>query len=232
MGQSLLHFVGVIFSGTAVILLILVNLGTTFNSTFLPKLNLIEATIANQSFKAGPYNYCISNDQSNFCTHPSPILTLDTNFINQLGIKDAEALNKLAFALKFIVLLIPSTVFALGSMIGWLLIREHRSSNKLPIIGSLISIFGAILSTATLTIIIVCYQSVFNALKTKMDLDYHWGPSLFLLAIGGCGCLIISFLLYVTSCLLYRGNNEYAYYHTEYDHRFDHNGDNHQKHFY
>ncbi|KAI9300101.1 hypothetical protein BJ944DRAFT_34400 [Cunninghamella echinulata] len=128
-----------------------------------------------------------------------------------------NAINQLSTALKFIVLLIPSTVLAAGSMLGWLLIREHRSSNKLPIIGSLVSIFGVVLSTATLVIIIICYQAVFKALATKIDLTFHWGPSLYLLAIGGCGCLTVSFIFFVISCLLFKGYDEYAYFHTDSD---------------
>ncbi|KAI8335120.1 hypothetical protein BC941DRAFT_76819 [Chlamydoabsidia padenii] len=210
MGSSLLHALGLLFTVAGLVLLIFVNIGTTFNSSFLPNLYLAEATIGSTSIRLGPYNSCITNNGITNCT--KPVLAQDyANYGDMNGV-EWSSMAKLANAYKFIVLVIPASVLALISMFGWLTIRENRSGNRLPIIGAIASILGMICGAATLALVVVCYQLLFKILATKVQLVYHWGPSLYMLGVGSCGCLLVSFILYIIVCFQFKNDDEYTYF--------------------
>ncbi|SAM02563.1 hypothetical protein [Absidia glauca] len=214
MGSSLYHMLGLLFSAAGLVLMIFVNIGTTFTSSFLPNIYLAEASFGTISIRFGPYNACIMNSGNTTCTKPTPAQGLDYSAygIDGLSGVDTDALAKLSTAYKFIVLVIPATVLALISMFGWLMIRDNRSGNRLPIIGAISSIIGAICGAAALALVIVCYRLAFQALQTKIPIAYQWGPSLYLLGVGGCGCLLVSFLLYVIVCVRHKKDYDYTYF--------------------
>jgi hypothetical protein len=70
MGSSSLHALGLFFTVAGLVLLIFVNIGTTFTSSFLPKLYLVEATLQTTSVRFGPYNACIVDTGGTHCTKP------------------------------------------------------------------------------------------------------------------------------------------------------------------
>lgn len=56
-----LHFVALIFSVSSFVLLLIANLGTTFDSTFLPNIHLVQINqaINNRHIRYGVYNSCL-----------------------------------------------------------------------------------------------------------------------------------------------------------------------------
>ncbi|CAO3599304.1 unnamed protein product [Absidia cylindrospora] len=242
MGSSLFHMLGLFFSAAGLILLIFVNIGITFQSSFLPNVYLVEASFSTVQLRFGPYNACVINGDKSTCTQPTPAQGIDysTYGIDGLTGVDSDALAKLSKAYQLIVLIIPTTVFALISMfgksikakqkigrallsnsfliwfiflhIGWLMIRENRTGNRLPIIGAITSILGVICGAATLALVIVCYKMAFEALQTKIPIVYQWGPSLYLLGVGGCGCLLVSFILYIIVIVRHKADYDYTYF--------------------
>ena len=56
-----LHFIALIFSICSFVLLLIANLGTTFNSTFLPKMHLVQINqaVTGRYIRYGVYNSCI-----------------------------------------------------------------------------------------------------------------------------------------------------------------------------
>lgn len=103
------------------------------------------------------------------------------------------------------------------------MIRENRTSNRLPIIGAIASILGVICGTATLAITIVCYQLLFKG--AQQPIVYHFGPSLYMLGVASCGCLLLSFILYLFACFRFKGDDDYTYfqkdeYYNYGDHRY------------
>ncbi|CAO3599303.1 unnamed protein product [Absidia cylindrospora] len=214
MGSSLFHMLGLFFSAAGLILLIFVNIGITFQSSFLPNVYLVEASFSTVQLRFGPYNACVINGDKSTCTQPTPAQGIDysTYGIDGLTGVDSDALAKLSKAYQLIVLIIPTTVFALISMFGWLMIRENRTGNRLPIIGAITSILGVICGAATLALVIVCYKMAFEALQTKIPIVYQWGPSLYLLGVGGCGCLLVSFILYIIVIVRHKADYDYTYF--------------------
>ncbi|KAI8083137.1 uncharacterized protein BX664DRAFT_388233 [Halteromyces radiatus] len=211
MGSSL-HLLGLLFSVAGLVLLIFANIGTTFTNSFLPNVYFAEATYGTISIRFGPYNACILDKGISQCTKPTPVQHFDYSTFGINGVVDTSALDQLAKAYQFIVLIIPTTILAFGAMLGWLMIRENRSGNRLPILGAFASLFGMICGTATLALVIVCYQLVFKTLQTKVSIVYHWGPSLYLLGVGSCGCLLVSFILYIFACLRHKKHDDYTYF--------------------
>lgn len=72
MGSSLYHLLGLLFSAAGLVLMIFVNIGTTFTSSFLPNIYLAEASFGTISIRFGPYNACIINSGKTTCTQPTP----------------------------------------------------------------------------------------------------------------------------------------------------------------
>ncbi|KAI8075282.1 hypothetical protein BC940DRAFT_287914 [Gongronella butleri] len=217
MGGTLLHLSGLFVCVAATALLIITNLGTTFNSSFLPNVYFVQANFATAYIRFGPYNACLYNGGQVTCTAPKLAQTFDLSSFNIPNV-DTSAVDALQTAYKFIVLLIPCTVLAFLSLTGWMTIRRHRNSNRLPIFGAIGSLLGLICGAATLALVIVCHQVPFNLLQSKTSaLTYQWGTSLYLLGVGGVGCMLISFILYVTSAIVHKPNNDYTYFQKEED---------------
>lgn len=95
------------------------------------------------------------------------------------------------------------------------MIRENRKGNGLPIIGAISSVLGTLCGAATLALVIVCYKLTFEALQSKIPIAYVWGPSLYLLGVGGCGCLLVSFILYIIVILRHKADYDYTYFQKE-----------------
>lgn len=70
MGGSLLHAIGLLFSVASLVLLIFVNIGTTFSSSFLPNVYLVELSYGTSSLRFGPYNTCVLDGGKTLCTKP------------------------------------------------------------------------------------------------------------------------------------------------------------------
>lgn len=56
-----LHFIALIFSVCSFVLLLIANLGTTFDSTFLPNMHLVQVNqaVTGRYIRYGVYNSCI-----------------------------------------------------------------------------------------------------------------------------------------------------------------------------
>ncbi|ORX42796.1 hypothetical protein DM01DRAFT_1340975 [Hesseltinella vesiculosa] len=217
MGGTALHMTGLLFTVTAVVLLIFVNLGVTFNSTILPKIYLVQANFETMYIRFGPYNACLYNGAQQTCTKPSPGQSFDLTSFNIPNV-DSTAVHALQTAYKFIVLVIPCTVMAFAALVGWMTIRRHRSSNGLPIFGAIASFIGMACGIACTALVVVCYQIPFNLIQTKTSaFTYQWGPALYMLGVGGGGCLLVSFVLYLISCIRHRPKDDYTYFQKEDD---------------
>ncbi|KAI9306261.1 hypothetical protein BJ944DRAFT_263845 [Cunninghamella echinulata] len=117
------YFTALFFSFIALVLLIFINIGVTFNSSFLNDLYIVKATKADNSLSVryGPYNSCLLDMKSNNynCTIPALMYDIDLDRLVQLT--GAESVQMLQFQMdmskqlalhKSSVIVLPIGVFA------------------------------------------------------------------------------------------------------------------------
>lgn len=71
------HFIALTFSVCSLVLLLIANLGTTFQSTFLPSIHLVQVNeaVTGRSIRYGVYNSCLYYNGSTVahsCTKATP----------------------------------------------------------------------------------------------------------------------------------------------------------------
>lgn len=84
-----LHFVALLFSICSLVLLLIANLGTTFNSTFLPQMYLVQVNeaVTGRYIRYGVYSSCLfysDSSTAHSCTNKMPGYKFDANQFAEL----------------------------------------------------------------------------------------------------------------------------------------------------
>lgn len=124
-----LHFIALIFSVCSFVLLLIANLGTTFDSTFLPDIYLVKVNQAvnGRSIRYGVYNSCLYYKEDtktpHSCTKKLPGYSFDaTQFAEVCGADITNATMVTVYSdvvkeaqlttFKGIVLIMPAVILA------------------------------------------------------------------------------------------------------------------------
>lgn len=124
-----LHFIALIFSVCSFVLLLIANLGTTFDSTFLPDIYLVKVNQAvnGRSIRYGVYSSCLYYQEKtktpHSCTKKLPGYSFDTTqFAEVCGADIANATMVTVYSdvvkeaqlttFKGIVLIMPAVILA------------------------------------------------------------------------------------------------------------------------
>lgn len=214
-----LHFVALIFSVCSFVLLLIANLGTTFDSTFLPNIHLVQINqaINNRHIRYGVYNSCLyypDSKTAHSCTKKLPTYPFDalqfadacgadlTNATQVSVFKDVVSDAKLT-TFKGIVLIMPAVVFSFIALACTLLIRRIRRNNIIPFIGTFVSLFSFLTGAAGLALVIVTFWKGLATLERRVEgLSHQWGPAIYLVGIGS-GCILITLVCFVISLFSY-----------------------------
>ncbi|KAI9264604.1 hypothetical protein EDC94DRAFT_647598 [Helicostylum pulchrum] len=210
-----LHFITLIFTICSFVLLLIANLGTTFDSTFLPSIHLVQVNqaVTGRYIRYGVYSSCLyytDSKKPHSCTKTAPSYAFDSiqfadacgaDLTNTTTVKvftDVVSDSKLT-TFKAIVLIMPAVILSFIALACALFIRRARSSNVIPFIGTFASLFAFFTGGAGLAIVIVTFWKGFSTLEKRVEgLSHTWGPSIYLVGVGA-GCAIVVFVCFVVS---------------------------------
>ncbi|KAI8640120.1 SUR7/PalI family-domain-containing protein [Parasitella parasitica] len=215
------HFAALILSICSFVLLLIANIGTTFESTFLPQIYLarIDQAVNGRSIRYGVYNSCLyykeDTKSPHSCSTKSPGYSFDTTqFADACGadltnstmvqvyadvVKDAQLVT-----FKGIVLIMPSAILAFFALVCSLLIRRLRNNNIIPFIGIFSSLFAFFAGAAGLALTIATFWKGLATLEERVEgLSHQWGPAIYLVGISS-GCILITLVCFVISLFAYK----------------------------
>ncbi|KAI8997093.1 hypothetical protein BDB01DRAFT_18801 [Pilobolus umbonatus] len=209
--------IAAIFAVCSFVLLLLANLGTTFDSTFLPELYLVKfsQSINDRSIRYGVYNSCLYyGGKLNSCTSKTPAYLLSSTQFAELCGADLNDLPSVAVfkdlvaeynltIFRGIVLILPAVIFAFIVFIISFSVRKNRSSNTVPFIGAFAGLFGFFSGIGGLIIVIVTFWKTLEELESRVEgLSHQWGISIYLVGIGS-GCVFVSVVCFLISLFTY-----------------------------
>ncbi|KAG1462129.1 hypothetical protein G6F46_001835 [Rhizopus delemar] len=193
------------------------NIGTTFSSSVLNKLYLVEISesVTGRSIRYGVYNSCLyyknATDAAQSCTSKAPAYSFNTSqFAIVCGADSSNSsmvstyssvVSSTTFAtlFKLIVLIMPAVILAFVSFCCTLLLRKGRRNNVIPLIGTFTSLLSFLVGAAGLALVIVTFWKGLDILETRIEgLSHHWGPSIYMVGIG-IGCILGTFICFMIS---------------------------------
>ncbi|KAI8582894.1 hypothetical protein K450DRAFT_225333 [Umbelopsis ramanniana AG] len=230
MGGSSPQIFGVLAALFAVLLLVFTNIGTTFTSTFLPKLFLVEASSSStgKSIRYGVYNSCLfQGDSLQSCTKAAIGYSYD---LSQLG--EAFNVTTLPFSIPSTqaklhqaagILIFLAAILAFVSLLGGAAIRHWQRHNFPRAIGAASALAALVAACIGIALTIYSYWTSFAiAQQVISDLSFKWGPSIGTLAASAF-CLIITTIGYIASCFSRHSKSRDSY--QLYDYEFGHGND-------
>ncbi|KAJ2957810.1 hypothetical protein NQZ79_g6508 [Umbelopsis isabellina] len=217
MAATSTQMIGVIASLLAVLLHIFTNIGTTFTSTFLPKLYFVQALSAStgQSIRYGVYNSCLFKGESlQSCTK--------TAIGYSYAIPATQA--KLHQAGGIIIFL--AAILATVSLLGGAAVGHYQRHNAPRAIAAGAALASLLATCIGIALNIYSYWTTLAMAKNAVQgLSYGWGPTLGTLAAAGF-CLIIALIAYIASCFSRRDRTRDSF--PLYDYEFGHDN----RHYY
>ncbi|KAI9486346.1 MAG: hypothetical protein EXX96DRAFT_40138 [Benjaminiella poitrasii] len=227
------HFVALIFSICSFILLLIANLGTTFDSTFLPQIYLvkIDESITGRSIRFGVYNSCLyynATTTPHSCTTKMPAYSFDAeqfaefcgaDMSNSTMVKTyTDVVSKTNLTtFRGIVLIMPAVILIFISLCCTFLIRSFQRNNIIPFIGTFSSLFGFFAGAAGLALSIVTFWKGLDILERRIvGISHQWGPTIYLVGIGS-GCILIALVCFVINLFSYKSDKRETLHLYDYD---------------
>ncbi|KAI8973607.1 hypothetical protein BDF20DRAFT_883242 [Mycotypha africana] len=211
----MLYTVTLITTVCAFVLLLLVNLGTTFDSSFLPKIYLIKVneSVTHHYITYGIYDSCLYNNTQDAqtlvsCTPKAPGYSFDArqfaelcgaNMDDETSIKIyTDILDRINLKIfQTAVLILPALIFAVIALVCTLILRQYRQNTLTPWIGAFSSLLGFFSGAAGLALIMATFWKGLDLLEQRIEgLSHQWGPSIYLTGMG-LACLILSLVCFL-----------------------------------
>lgn len=208
-----LHFISFLFSVASMVLLIMTNIGTTFTSSSLNKVYLVELkdSATSRSIRYGVYNSCIyynSSSTPQSCISSAPAYSFDaTQFATLCGASSSKSStytelvssSNVNSLFKSIAIILPTTLLAFVAFSCTLLLRKNRENNRIPLIGSFASLLSFLVGAAGLALVLVVFLKGLPALEKQVDgLSHSWGAAIYFFGFGVL-CTLGTFICFIVS---------------------------------
>ncbi|KAI8348013.1 hypothetical protein EDC96DRAFT_520729 [Choanephora cucurbitarum] len=217
------NVLALLFSACSLATLLIVNLGVTIQSSFLPEIYLAKISQAQtgKSIHYGIYTSCIYDNSSIriSCIPKMPGYSFDVNqFAEVCGLDTStlavsKAINNLQNApelatFKGIVLIMPAVILSFVAFACTLFVRRYRSSNAIPFISIFASLFSFLSGAVGLALIIITFWKGLSAIEKNIPgLSRQWGVAIYLIS-AGLGCTLMAFVCFIITLCSYRNDRE------------------------
>ncbi|KAI8070994.1 hypothetical protein BC940DRAFT_294934 [Gongronella butleri] len=196
-----------VFLAIALALLIIVNLGLVFDSTFLPDIYFAAATNGSLSLKYGVYGSCLQNTKSNSMNCTTPAMGYNIDLDQVVALTGEESVEMLLFRIDLsrpmqmhkacIVLPFICALFAFFATCTGLF--SGRRSDKIPCIGGLFALVGFVISACGLALVIFTFMTMFSDYHTAYNTGTNWGTSIYLYGVSAL-MFLFGFIGYSVQC--------------------------------